>query len=383
MLEARGISAPSDVKKLALDLDDKNEITARETHIIPVTNLKPSRTYYFSIVSGDTTFLNNGKPFNTTTAPVIESPDSNNLEVMGKVIFDNPNINDALIYITSEKMQPFVTKVRPDGTYSLTQKQVRTSNLSSFLSIKENDIMQMLIASSSKQSNISIFAKDLKNIPTVILSNNYDFTISSVPIATSSAVFGFPSLVASPSANKVPQIINPEKNEELIDTRPVFRGIASPSAEVNIEIHSDENIKTTVVADSKGNWTFRPTTSLSPGPHTINISTRDAFGIIKTITQSFTVYAQGSQVSQNATPSATLAPSATPVEPTPTVIVSPTIIISQTELPTETPVEVTISPNSPVQMQPPGDISSMLLGIGAFAATIFGVVLVLLSIGIL
>jgi len=34
-------------------------------------------------------------------------------------------------------------------------------------------------------------------------------------------------------------------------------------------------------------------------------------------------------------------------------------------------------------MQPPGDISSMLLGIGAFAATIFGVVLVLLSIGIL
>lgn len=368
----------------ALDQDDiGKEITARTVHLIPVSDLKPSTTYYFSIISGGTTFLNNGKPFSITTGPIIDSKDSG-LEGKGTVIFDDPTINEAILYITNDKMQQLATKVNADGSYVFSQK-TRTKDLASYLKIEENEIMRILISASTKQSNISIFAKDLKNIPSVILSNNYDFTISSAPVATTSAIFGFPSLIASPSANQTPQIVIPRKNEEFIDTRPVFRGTASPSAEVNIEIHSDENIKTSIVADSKGNWTYRPPTNLSSGPHTINISTRDAFGIIKTITQSFTVYAQGSQVSQNATPSATLVPSqiptTTPVVPTPTIISSsPTVIITPTETPALT--SPTLNPN-PTLMQQPGDESVIVFGTIAFVATMLGTIIVLLSFGIL
>src|SRR5581483_8558856 len=94
-------------------------------------------------------------------------------------------------------------------------------------------------------------------------------------------------------------------------------------------------------ANAQGVWTFRPSTQLSPGNHTITITTKDASGVIRTITQQFVVFASGTQVSVSAPPSASITPSITP-SPPPTALPTKTTTPTPTTItPTPTTVEVT------------------------------------------
>lgn len=365
----------------ALDEDSNNQ----NTHFITLINLKPSTAYHFSIISGNTTFLNNGKPFLAATGPTIQ--ESKEFTLRGKVIFENNTTSEALIYVANDSIETLSSRVKADGTYTIKIKPLRNSDLNSSASLKQNDTLRMVIIGQNTQSNVTFLATQTNPVPTIILSKNYDFTINNAPIATSSATFGFPTLVASPSALITPQIVTPKKGEQFIDVKPLFKGVASPSATVEIEIHSDENIKTTVTADKNGSWSFRPTNPLSAGSHIINITTHDMFGIIKTISQSFTVFAQGSQVNQSATPSATVVPSATatptiiPTQiPSPTTI-TPTLVITQS--PTGVPVVIPSSTPAVIQedLPQPGNPSLIPLGIAATITTLAGISLLALSKG--
>jgi len=106
----------------------------------------------------------------------------------------------------------------------------------------------------------------------------------------------------------------------------LFSGTALPNGTVKITIHSDEGIEVTVTADGLGNWTYRPERELSPGEHTITISTKDSAGTTRFITRAFSIFEEGSQVTEAATPSATptFSPTVTPV---------PTIVPTNTPTP--------------------------------------------------
>ena len=357
------------------DTDENGKIFPRTVHVSTLKNLAPSTMYFFSIISGDTTFLQNGKSFSMATAPRITTQPSNGVQVSGKIVFPNDTNTEGLVYVTAVGTQTLSTTVKPDGSYTISLL-LRSQDLSSYISLSENSLLKMLIAGPSVTSTVTLFANQTHPVPTIILSKDYDFTLGTTPIATPSANVNFPSLLAapaSPSAIKNPQIVTPKKNEGFTDPQPVFKGIASPSAQILIEIHSDEQIKTTITADSNGLWTFRPKTPLTPGEHIINIITRDQFGILKTITQSFTVYAQGTQVGQPATPSATLIPTVTP---NPSVTPIPTLV------PTRPPVGVPTLPPGAKKLPSPGN-SFTSLGLGAITTTITGFLLFLLSRGAL
>lgn len=92
-----------------------------------------------------------------------------------------------------------------------------------------------------------------------------------------------------------PTLTTPSANEEIPDQKPAFEGTAKPNSTVSITIHSSEAITAQVQTDTNGNWTYTPTTSLTPGSHTITISAPDSNGVLKTITQTFSVLAAQAQ----------------------------------------------------------------------------------------
>jgi hypothetical protein len=263
----------------------------------------------------------------------------------------------------------------------------------------------MLVFGDSLTSNVLLSLNETHPIPTIVLSKDYDFRQSQSPIApVSGNSVNFPSFTSTSSAV---QILTPKNDQTLTDQQPMFRGTSAPDQNVKIVIHSNQAIQTTVKADQNGNWNYRPPSNLSPGTHTITIQALDASGILKTITQSFVVYASGQQInpppSGTPTPTPTKTPTPTPT-PTPTKIPTPTVAIIVTSIPSPT---VTVIPTiaipsittvpsviTPIQTQgdliisptikplpPTGNPSIMTAGIVGAIVTLVGGLLFLLTRG--
>ncbi len=367
------------MENTVIDDEDKptNMVKPRLLHTITINNLSPSTTYLFSIISGTTTFLDETKPFSVATGPNIEELPLQEVLMNGKIIFPDNTAKEAIVYIASPNAQTLSTKVKSDGSYSLILSTMRTQDVSSFVSFAQTIPLTMLVVGPLTQSHVNLSSNQVTPVPTIILSKTYDFTIDITPVATPSGTLGFPFFSASSSAAQTPQLVAPKKNESFTDQRPVFRGTASPSTEIEIEIHSDEQIKTKVKTSNNGTWIFRPQSPLTPGEHTITIKARDQFGILKTITQPFTVYAQGTQVGQSATPSATLAPTIA-ITTTPTPL--PTAVITITPTPTFVPTPTLTKPiPTPtivlLPIEAPGSSSFIPIAIVAFTIITTGLFL--------
>lgn len=361
-------------------LDDRDQqtgsVTPHTIHNVTVRGLNPSTKYYFSILSGQNTFLNNNNLFEAYTARAIDQSPSQQTPLSGKIILPNGTIpNEAIIYVTAENAQVISTLVKQDGSYILPLNSLLNKDLNGYFVFQKNTIIKLLAVGDSLKSNVLLSKNQISPIPTITLSNDYDFTVGSSPVTSqSSTSVGFPSfssqLVSSSSANQNPQIITPKKDESFTDNKPLFKGNALPNEKVQIIIHSDEQIQTEVTSDASGNWTYRPATPLSPGNHTISIVSRDKSGILKTIQQSFVVYASGTQVSESATPSAT--PILT-LAPTPTSIPILTISPAPSLIPTST-----IPTPTKIPLPAAGNSSVIFLGMAAAATTIFGFLFFLL-----
>jgi hypothetical protein len=373
----------------AFDERDQKEnlVTPHKIHMITVKNLTPQTRYYFSIASGQKLYLDNGVPFEVSTGPIIENQAILQAPMTGKIILPNAELpKEAIVYATADKSQIISTLMKDDGSYTLELNTMRLSDLSSFSIYDESSIIKILIENEILKSNVSASALQ-ESLPAITLSNDYDLTQKQsaiTPVATESAqIFGFPSIAVSEdsgteSANS-PKITLPKKDQEFSDQQPQFTGKALPNETVTITIHSPEEIQTQVTADASGVWKYRPTSPLSPGEHTLTIVTRDALGILKTITQSFTVYAQGSQVNQSATPSAT---------PTLALLPTPTSTASSTTTPTPTPTPFPIASPTPIStlsatpiptIAPPGNPSVLTVGILGLATAAIGLMLFLLT----
>ncbi len=372
--------ATTTLKDTVIDESDQNNnLQQRTIHFISVKNLTPQTTYFFSITSGETTFLNNGNPYTVQTGPKLNSNNQTSTQVQGTIIFPENTPHTAVVYITTEDSQTLSVKADTHDTYTISLAALRKKTLDQYAAIAQDTRINMLISGQDIKSTATLLVSKSNPVPAIILGKSYDFTIGESPLATYSGTIGFPALPASPSAIKIPKITAPKNNDSLTDTKPLFTGTASPSANVEIVIHSDQQITTQVIADKTGTWTFRPTTPLSPGQHSITITTRDQFGILKQITQLFTVYAAGSQVGQSATPSATIVPSIA-IIPTP-IITTPTII-TPTFVPTNTPTPTPFMQISPTSTPlTPG--SSLLFPFAAIstAVVVIGLSLLFISRG--
>ena len=377
----------------ALDDRDQNsgKISSHKLHNTTVRDLDPEKTYYFSIISSQNTYLNNSKPFEvTTTIPIDDTPLVQN-PMSGKIILPSGKApSEAIVYLTTEGSQIISTLIRDDGTFLLPLNSLRTADLSSYLKLEEGKILQLLTIGEGLASNATLFSQQIDPVPTITLSNNYDFTLDRTPKATGSATLESFSFFSSNQATenatkKNPQILTPQDKQGFTDQQPEFKGTAPANETVEITINSEEEIKATVKADANGNWKYRPTSELAPGNHTITITSKDASGNTKTVTQSFIVYASGNQIAgANGSPTPTKSPTPTikntvtaPPELTSEVTQNPTQ--SPTTIPSVTSSEFTPTPTTP--LPPTGNATIITAGVIGLLITLIGGLLLLVSRG--
>lgn len=347
------------------DVDkEKGSFSPKKIHSISLKRLMPSTKYYLAIISGSDTFLNDKVPFEVTTAPAIASGSAGQKNIKGKIILPDGNApSEALVYLNTDNSQLLSTTTAKDGKFSFSLEELRTDDLSSYFNVSEDTVFKIIATDGNLKSTVSVSPDQSDSAPPITLSNNYDFINEGTLTASKSAEFlsGFPSIISSEKVLK-PQILNPKKDQSFTDPKPQFRGKSLPNEKVEIIIHSDEKITAQITADSNGNWTYRPPTSLSPGVHTITIKTRDSSGILNTIAQSFTVLA---------------------AETTPTPSPLPTLILIPTSTPIPTPTPTPFPTFSPIIESkgglPPTGSSPALLIIGGAISAISGIVLFFLT----
>lgn len=377
--------------------DEKNgTIAPHNVHIFTISKLSPNSKYYFAIISGQTTYLENGKPYTVTTAPIIEGDIPFDMQITGNILSpDGSKVSEALIYTENPDLETTVT-VSENGKYTLHINTMRTKDLSAYAVISPDTLFRILITNGSFSSHVLLNPEKTKEVPLVTMSKDYDFTAETIAASASASATLSPlpvfSTAVTPKTSQVVslQIITPKKDQGLSDQRPQFKGTAAPNSSVQVIIHSDV-IQTQITADSYGNWTYRPDTPLAPGMHTISILSRDASGILKTVTQTFVVFQSGTQVAEAATPSATLTQTPTPTaSPSPTLTTpTPTVTAAVTQAPTEVVTAAptalptqTITPTpKTVKLPVTGDTSVMAAGIVGITTTFVGVLMLFLARG--
>ncbi|HET9946578.1 MAG TPA: hypothetical protein VFQ63_00805, partial [Patescibacteria group bacterium] len=178
-------------------LDDRDQLSgtphAYGVHSLTAKNLSPQTTYSFSIISGTTTFLNNGNPFAVSTAATISAKPTTQPPAAGRILTAQGNKPDeALIYITSPDGQLVSTLIKPSGLYILPLNTLRTKDLSSYATLSPETPLEILVETAQETAHAKVSAGNTNPVAPMTLSEDYDFTQTSTPIASSSAAGGFP-----------------------------------------------------------------------------------------------------------------------------------------------------------------------------------------------
>lgn len=313
------------------DLNQKISETASIAslvHSVTADNLDSSTKYYFQI--GES-------PFSiTTAAPLDQPPAPDTAQGIIKTRTGLPADN-VLVYIQLSGGQLLSTATTSSGNWLIPLSTARSGDLANWLTFDRSSLTYTIQAeggSSLGQSTAVVTTALDRPVPPIILGNSYDFRQSQEPISSISANEN-PTPSISPSAEesgfsfdsfgKVPAIPakvtldNPSVNQEKLSTaKPEFFGSGPADTEINITVHSSENIIAKTTVANSGQWSFSPPKSLSDGLHTISLTWTDANGIVQTLNRSFIVNASAGEPAFTSTPSATPTKKITPKFTSPT-----------------------------------------------------------------
>jgi len=330
-----------------------------QVHFITIKNLTPATKYYYVIDSGSQKITNNGSPFEITTDAPLPNPSDNQTILSGTVSQSDGSIpQEGIVYVSTGNVQQIAALINPDGSYQVPLAQMRDSTATTEAELTPDTILQLQAVTATQQSNVKLLESQASQVPKIVLSQNYDFTLGTTQDASvsgqvaSESAAAFP-VVATPVPVSSPEITTPTEAQAFKDQQPTFEGMALPNTDVNITIQSQQEISTKLQSGNDGSWQFRPPVMLAPGNHTITITSLDASGILQTVSKSFVVYASGSKfiepsVSPIASPSALPTrqplPTAIPTQqPTPMPTIQPTPTAAQKPIvtPTQPPIPKT------------------------------------------
>lgn len=368
------IGKDKNLGQVVTDNKDQGKVKEHKIHNFTVQNLSPSTKYFFSITSGQDNYLNNGVPYEVTTGPELTAKTGAGF-IVGKVVNpDGQTPKEGVVFVTTQGAQTLSSDIKPDGSYTTSLEGLRSEDFSTVFNLQNNSQIKLLIVTDLGTSNVVIFSKNINSVPTVIIGHNYDFSNEEGVASPSASLGKFPTVPVGKIQNG-PKIISPSDGQSIKDNRPLFSGTALPNNKVTITINSSQTIQTQVVSDSGGNWSFRPSTTLAPGQHSITITSIDSSGIVRTVTQNFTIV----QVVEAASPTPTPTPSPT-ITPLPSTRPLPPATSSATPKPvTSLPTLIPIPSSTPTATLPPtgsSDVSTGFLGIATVAA---GLVFLLIS----
>jgi hypothetical protein len=324
------------------------------THFVNVRGLKPISTYQFNIGSSGNMYGGGEKEYLVTTGPILTNLPAADV-TYGQVVTPSgePAVG-ALVYlqIPGAYLQSALVKV--SGSWVIPLSTSRSENLLSYAKydLAKGEYSININGGSLGIATARVGTGNDEPVPNIVLGTDSNFLAIGNSTTSGEIVSKFTptssNLMATGAASGL-SIAAPKLEEKVNSTTPEVIGKAPAGAKVSIEIHSDVIITGTAIADKNGSFSFTVPQALSPGEHTLTVSTI-INGLAQKVTRTFTVYAAGESnlPSYSATPSAILVPTK---KPTPTTI--PTATPRPTLKPTSTPAPTgTIAPTVKPTIKP-------------------------------
>jgi len=313
--------------------ENSPSLISKSIHSVSPTNLQPSTTYNFTIMSNGKKFIDQNDEFIIQTAPRLSSGSSGLHPIYGTILTQN-NLpaEETLVYVTLNNSQTLSTTVKPSGTWLLPLNQIRNKSLTSYLTTNDNEVIH--IYARSKDFEITAYTNTLNSapVPTMILGKTYNFQklSSSKSKTQSSTILG----TASQNINKNWSVAleSPKNNTAIPTNLPLIKGTGIPGKPVSVTLGISHPQSDIILIESDGTFRYTPKKRLSPGKQSVTISTTDAQNKPIAITHIFEVLKSGTQVLGDATASATI---------TPTTTINPTVSVST---PSATPQNLIAQP---------------------------------------
>ncbi|MBD3250470.1 MAG: hypothetical protein GF381_02800 [Candidatus Pacebacteria bacterium] len=361
--------------------DDRDQLSGSveeyKLHHITLRNLNPATTYYYVLGTGSRSeFSNDGQPFSITTGAKIDSPPPNAKTVYGSVSTQAGNpAEGSIVYLSAPEVGDMSSLVKGSGSWAVPLAKARTTDGNSYAQLSEEDQFDIFVQGPTINSTTkySTTVAEAQPVEELVLGSNKpvqtfakdDQASDSADLADQGQEISLVDQVEDQGeAEDQEQVVSSEsasmKNEleellkesaalnstgsttlnlaettttaKITTSKPIIKGQAKPNVEVKIEVHSDNQIESTVTADENGDFELdlaALSEGLEPGEHTVTYSYTDPeTGQEVVRTETFIVESSdtlalaetgGGDNYQALTPTSTPTPTKTPTStPTPT-----------------------------------------------------------------
>lgn len=336
-----------------LQIDDNDQLSgqqvARVVHHVTFTSLDPETVYQFKIRSGErnTIFDDNGKPFSTSTAPVLSTQLPADL-INGTVTINNKPATDAIVYVTLPGATQLSTQVKKDGSWLINLAITRNTSLTDYAKYDpQKTDYNIFVQGDTNTSKVTLTTANDSPVPDIVLGESYDFTselalASPTPLASpeniestesASLASQFPLETEKETTNsaQIPEqnlvgsndveILNPyEEYEEINTDTPEFQGTGPAGTVLSLMISGTDVVNTSTTVNSAGQWSYTPVRALTSGNYTIKLSYVDTYGETQNLERNFIIAASGTG---GTTPAYTATTSAQTATPSPIATLAP------------------------------------------------------------
>ncbi len=353
------VSAKGGKPYSVFDDRDKGKVLGKFTiHHVTVRNVSPSTDYIITIYS-------NGRPYKSPTSIIArtgvtleKTAEESSLEPAYGTAFtpENTPASGGVVFLTLPDSQTLSTFVQDTGSWVIPLSQIRTNDLSAYVSPDDRLDEHIIIAYDGDVADAETDTFNDSPVPAMTIGKSYDFRkievknglgsmLSYVPPASPTSGTGGANVLgeqtqqsASLKKKYTISISLPEENAKLITDFPMISGKGVPGKKISIVVGIKNPVSYDATIGEDALWRVTPTTPIPAGKQSVTITTTDITNKPVALTRLFEILKSGTQVLGIATPSGTLAP-------TPTLYLTPTISATSSPTPTyavtpfETPTE--------------------------------------------
>lgn len=317
--------------KAVFDEKDLNNIGEKKgkyiIHLVTLKELAPGKKYFFKILADNNQVISqpNGKSFSFITPEKNLGSLQNISPAFGKAMQSNSvdPLTNSYIILTVKDNYPLLTQIKSegDGSWLIPLNQIYGKDSKNIKTISNKDkIMIEIIDSDGEGLTITTIKSKVSPLPqTIVFSKNKNYSF-----LEDDNVLSATTNIGSSAGSQV-DIIYPKEGSLIPGSIPLIKGIALPSAKIEITVNSKKTYSANATSDKEGRWSYLLPENLELGPHTITIKTKDKTGKNVILTRKFTIIAQQGnegRVLGTATDEPTITFTITPVPPVPTDVVN-------------------------------------------------------------
>jgi hypothetical protein len=341
-------------------------------HYVSLSNLIPSKKYYFKVVSDDGVVADaSGNAFSFSTVAQVNTT-TNLKPAFGKIVNANSSpLSSGIVLITVENGEVLSSLTKDTtGEFLVPMYFLLKSDTHALYIPKDTTPVTITVTSEEGEvSHVKTLVSKLSPLDqTIILGKDYDFTQSATNVLGETTK-------TTAKLNQI-DIIYPTEKALIPASKPRYKGVAIPGKTVLVTIKEAKQVYQTA-ADKDGVWNIDYPKSLVAGTYTLSLKTQDEKGTDVTIERTFSILKTGEAVLGEATGSGTITPSpTTPVAtatPAPTTSVTTPTTAVATPQPTYASTTITSVPTAVPSLPETGNsylsytlasVSLIFLGIG-------------------